>query len=72
MIALISGLAAGGHERLHEEFVANMSEALKHRKAVSVPTPETYDEAMRSDFAVDWKEAVKAEIDNLDKYKVHR
>ena len=53
MIALISGFAAGRHERLHEEFVANMSEALKHRKAVSVPTPKTYDEAMRSDFAAD-------------------
>ena len=45
---------------------------LKVVNSYPYPTPKTYDEAMRSDFAVDWKEAVKAEIDNLDKYKVYR
>ena len=71
-VAQITEAAAVLHEQLHERFSANISERLRGKRASTIPTPKTYDEAMRGDFAEDWKAAVTAEVANLDKYKVYR
>ena len=71
-VAQITKAAAVLHEQLHERFSANISERLRGKRASTIPTPKTYDEAMRGHFAEDWKAAVTAEMANLDKYKVYR
>lgn len=54
-----------------EGFEAAVSEKLKHKRAVDVPTPKGYDDAMKSEFSQDWQDALDAELDNLKQHKVY-
>ena len=44
---------------------AHLIQELSHLRASEFPTPKTYAEAMKGDFAKWWKEAIHEEIQNL-------
>ena len=53
------------------DFEEELMKELKSRRAVSVPTPKTFDEAMRSEFAELWKLAVRKELENIKSHGVY-
>ena len=54
-----------------ECYSASVEESLKHRRAVDVPTPRTYDEAMKGEFKKEWLAALESELENLRSHKVY-
>ena len=44
---------------------AHLIQELSHLRASEFPTPKTYAEAMKGDFAKWWREAIHEEIQNL-------
>jgi hypothetical protein len=53
------------------EFEAAVGEKLRHKRAVDVPTPKSYDDAMRGEFREEWQAALDSELENLRKHKVY-
>ena len=64
-------LAEGAYVAAMGEFEAAVGEDLRHRRAVDVPTPKNYEDAMRGEFKEEWQAALDSELDNLKKHKVY-
>ena len=64
-------LAEGVFVAATTEFEALICEALRHRRAVDVPTPTSYDDAMRGEFKACWQEALDSELENLKSHGVY-
>ena len=64
------GLAALDKHMVH--FAGAVNNDLSDVRAADVPTPKTYREAMRGEYAELWREAVAKEIKNLQEHQVFR
>ena len=64
-----ASLARGLSKRAN--FEANAVNDMGNRRASTIPIPKSYDEAMRSEFAKYWKEAIDVEWANIIEHGVY-
>ena len=64
------GAAQADFNRGVDRYIACLVKELSHIRCCDVPTPKSYAEAIKGDFAKYWVEAIEREIANLEEHKV--
>ena len=67
----IAAYALEAYATVGSEFEEELMKELRSRRAVTVPTPKNFDEAMRSEFGPLWRLAVEKELENIRSHGVY-